>query len=226
MILSLPNHGSDWLCQILAKHGHGDALRYYHKEFFNPICNPKHAGVLEGAFGCELASGYQNIGVRSCEQEAELEAVYGESWASERYNFDKENFSVIKVPFFARHFQLAFLYRAVDNVFPPSRLRVWAWYDAIYMGLLSTGVVLDNEPRDLEERARVAHAACWGEMKHQAEALDAPILDYEKLCTAGSVDELAEHLGSGWIAEAVDVPAAAAEVFESARYRAKVPAGC
>jgi hypothetical protein len=86
-------------------------------------------------------------------------------------------------------------------------------------------VVQDNEQRDLEERARVAHAACWGEMRHQAEALGAPILDYEKLCTADSVDELAEHLGRGWIGEAVDVPAAAAEVFESARYRVKVPAG-
>ena len=224
MILSLPNHGSDWLCEILAKHGHGDVLRYYHKEFFNPICNPKHATVLEDAFGCELASCYHNIGVRSCEQEAEIASVYRLTWMAEHYNFDKENFSAMKVPFFARHFQLAFLYRAVDNVFPPSRLRVWAFYDAIYMGLLSTGVVQDNEQRDLKERARVAHAACWGEMRHQAEKLDAPILDYERLCTAGSVDEVAEHLGRGWIGEAVDVPAAAAEVFASARYRAKGPA--
>jgi hypothetical protein len=128
------------------------------------------------------------------------------------------------VSFFARHFQLAFLYRAVDNVFPPSRLRVWAFYDAIYMGLLSSGVIQESEQRDLEGRAIVAHAACWSEMRHQAEVLNSPILDYERLCTAGSVAEVADHLGSGWIAEAIDVKAAAAEVLESAQYRAKGPA--
>ena len=47
MILSLPNSGTDWLCRILAKHGRSDGLRYYDKEFFNPICNPKYATVLE-----------------------------------------------------------------------------------------------------------------------------------------------------------------------------------
>ena len=48
MMLSLPNSGTDWLCRILAKHGRGDALRYYDKEFFNPICNLKYAGGPRG----------------------------------------------------------------------------------------------------------------------------------------------------------------------------------
>jgi hypothetical protein len=225
MILSLPNHGTDWLCGILAKHGRGDALRYYHKEFFNPICNPKYAGVLEGAFGCELASCYRNIGIASRDQEAELEAAYNLSWQCEHYNFDKENFSAMKVPFFARHFQLAFLYRTIDNVFPPSRLRVWAFYDAIYTALAASGVVQDGEQLDLEGRALVAHAACWGEMRRQAELIGAPILEYEWLCKPESLDELLHHLSRGWMGEAIDVPAAAAEILESARYRVKGPAG-
>ena len=75
---------------------------------FNPICNLKYAGVLEGAFGCELASCFENIGVRSENQAHDLEAAYGASWEIEGNNFDKENFSALKVPFFAQHFDIVF----------------------------------------------------------------------------------------------------------------------
>ncbi len=161
MMLSLPNSGTDWLCRILAKHGRGDGLRYYDKEFFNPICNLKHATVLEGPFGCELASCFENIGVRSELQARDLEAAYQASWEMEGYNFDKENFSALKVPFFAQHFDIVFLYRPAYNVFPPSRLRVWAWYDAIYTAMVANGEIKADQ-LDLQERALAAHAACWG----------------------------------------------------------------
>ena len=223
MILSLPNSGTDWLCRILAQHGRGDGLRYYDKEFFNPICNLKYATVLEGPFGCELASCFENIGVRSELQARDLEAAYRASWEMEGYNFDKENFSALKVPFFAQHFDIVFLYRPADNVFPPSRLRVWAWYDAIYTAMVANGEI-EADQLDLQERALAAHKACWDIMRDAAKRFDAPILDYETLCKASTESAVAYHLNVGWIAEAVDVKAAAREVFASRFYKNKVPA--
>ena len=225
MMLSLPNSGTDWLCRILAKHGRGDGLRYYEKEFFNPICNPKYAGVLEGAFGCELPSCFENIGIWSDDQAAMIECAYQESSGAEAYNFDKENFSALKVPFFAQHFDIVFLYRPADNVFPPSRLRVWAWYDAIYTALTASGVIEESEPLDLEGRALAAHKACWDIIRDAAKRFGAPILDYETLCKASTESAVAYRLNVGWIAEAVDVKAAAAEVFASRQYKTKAPVG-
>ena len=223
MMLSLPNSGTDWLCRILAKHGRGDGLRYYDKEFFNPICNLKHATVLEGPFGCELASCFENIGVRSEYQARDLEAAYRATWEIEGYNFDKENFSALKVPFFAQHFDIVFLYRPADNVFPPSRLRVWAWYDAIYTAMVAKGVI-EADQLDLQGRALAAHKACWDIMRDAAKRFGAPILDYETLCKASTESAVAYHLNVGWIAEAVDVKAAAREIFASRFYKNKVPA--
>ena len=131
----------------------------------------------------------------------------------------------MKVRFFAEHFELAFLFRPADNVFPPSRLRVWAWYDAIYTALVAQGVIEEREHLDLQERALAAHAACWSEMRAAAADLGAPILDYETLCKASSASAVAYHLNVGWIAEAVDVKAAAAEVFASRQYKTKAPVG-
>jgi hypothetical protein len=223
MILSLPNSGTDWLCAILAKHGR--ELRYFEKEFFNPICNQHYAPILETAFGCELASSYRNIAWRGRDPKvAAMEDVYQATWAGEAFNFDKENFSAMKVEFFARHFRLAFLYRSAANVFPPSRLRVWAWYDAIYQALVDVGGILPANlgARTLAERAQVAHAACWTEMRYQAEILGVPIIDYEVLCTEDKQRVLSE-IGRGWIKDRVDVEAAADEIMATRQYTPKVP---
>jgi hypothetical protein len=61
-------------------------------------------------------------------------------------------------------------------------------------------------------------------MRHQAEALGAPILDYDILCQASTESAVRYHLNVGWIAEAVDVKAAAAEVFATRQYKVKVSA--
>jgi hypothetical protein len=114
LIVSLPNSGTDWLCPIIARHG---GLRYYHKEFFNPICNPKHGAILEWDFGCELASCYRNIGVPWDRQEQRLDAAYRATWATESYNFDKENFVLQKVAWFAKRFKIVMLHRAASSVF-------------------------------------------------------------------------------------------------------------
>lgn len=216
MILSLPNSGTDWLCPILAKHG---GLRYYEKEFFNPICNRQYGDLLEQAFGCELVSCYRNIGVRSDDQVDVLERVYRQTWARHDWNLDKENFSPFKVSFFARRFLIAFLYRSPENVFPPSRLRVWQWYDAIYHGLVDNGLVARNHG-GLRARAAAAHWVCWNEMRTWARMTGAPFLDYELLCT-GDETAVREHLDQGWLRGVLAIDSTTQEVLATRRYRPK-----
>lgn len=220
MILSLPNSGTDWLCPILAKHGH---LRYYEKEYFNPICNLEYGDVLAAEFGCEMVSSYRNIGVRSSAQAGQLETVYSNTWARQSvWNFDKEIFSAFKVPFFNEHFRLVFLHRAFDSIFPPSRARVWSWYDAIWNGLADRDHVADIR-LTLALRAREAHRVCWEEMNARAEELSAPVLDYDLLCTA-DYEAVRHHLGRGWIGDVVDVSAAAQEILTTRVHRIKTAA--
>lgn len=217
MILSLPNHGTDWLCGELLRHGEG--LKYYEKEFFNPICNPKYADVLATGFGCELVTCYKKIALSAHEGEAYmdlLDEIYQETWANESYNFDKENFSAMKVDFFARHFDIVFLHRSSENVFPPSRLRVWAWYDAIYASIF--GVDADCP---LSKRARLAWCYCWETMKQKAAEYDFPILDYDKICTANTMGAVIDELNQGWIGENVDVTTAAASIMQTRHYENK-----
>ena len=217
MILSLPNSGTDWLCPILATHGH---LRYYEKEYFNPICNLEHGELLSQAFGCEMVSSHRNIGERP---NADEETIYRYTWALQNdWNFDKENFSAFKVPFFNEHFRLVFLHRAFDSIFPPSRLRVWSWYDAIWNGLVERDRLADL-PLPLALRVAEAHRECWKEMRAQADVIGAPVLDYDLLCTA-DYEAVREHLDRGWIGDVVDVSAAAQEILTTRRHRIKTAA--
>jgi hypothetical protein len=127
--------------------------------------------------------------------------------------------AMAKVGFFALRFEVVFLHRAVESVFPPSRLRVWAWYDAIYAALVESEI-LPRVALPLAERAHVAHEACWREMYGQAEAIGLPVLDYDYLCTAGP-EAIAEHVSRGWIGRVVDVPAVVAEIIATRRWTNK-----
>ena len=216
LILSLPNSGTDWLCPILARQG---GLRYYQKEFFNPICNPVHGTRLEAAFGCELASCYANIGLPWDRQVETLESLYRTTWAAEPYNFDKENFSPLKVAWFARHFRIVMLHRAASSVFPPSRLRVLAWYDAIYNAMADHGHLV-RQAVDLTARAKRAHEVSWVLMRQAAACLDIPVLDYDELCTADR-DRVRQSLAVGWIADVVNIAGAAADILATRRHTVK-----
>lgn len=217
MILSLPNSGTDWLCRILAKHGKD--LRYYEKEFFNPLCNWKHCLVMELAFGCEMVSCHRNIGLCAEEQADQLEAIYQNTWCQYDWNFDKENFAAFKVDFFAKHFEIVILHRSAGSMFPPSRARVWNWYDAIWNGLVAHGHLIGHSMA-LECRAHDAHRVCSWELVRWADRLGAPVLDYDVLCTA-PVGLVQDHLDRGWIGRAVDVQAAAAEMVAGRRQSVK-----
>jgi len=163
---------------------------------------------------------FQNIGITAHQQMNGLERVYQKTWLTEEYNFDKENFSALKVDFFVRHFHVAFVYRSFENVLPPSRLRVWAWYDAIYTAIYGK---TDLTPRALAERAKMAWQFCWDEMQYKATQYDLPVIDYDLLCTAPSEQKVIDHLARGWIGANVDVPAAVAEIMRTRRYETKTP---
>jgi hypothetical protein len=216
LIVSLPSHGTDWLSPILARHG---GLRYYDKEYFNPICNRQHGARLESAFGCELVSCYRNIGVPWDRQIETLESLYRETWERDAFDMTKEIYSAAKVGWFARHFQVVMLYREAASVFPPSRLRVYAWYDAIYNALAEGGHIT-HRGWDLAERAAIAHQASWAMLREAASQYGIPILDYDQLCTAPP-DRIPEMLSVGWIAKAVNVQQAAAEVLATRRHIVK-----
>lgn len=215
MILSTPNCGTDWLCKILASHGRG--LSYYNKEFFNPICNERYGEVLASAFGCELASCYRKIAQKVSADE--LDRVYDATWLQQTCNFDKENFAAWRVEFFAERFDLAFLQRPVVGVFPPSRLRVWAWYDAIWQSAVQA-CRLHGFPFSLRDRARQAYWAAWCELSSWAERLNAPVIQYDVLCR-GDRQAVLGQINRGWIAATVDVGAAVDEIIATRRWTDK-----
>ncbi len=217
MVLSLPNSGTDWLCPILAKHS-GGRLRYFDKEYFNPITNWKHTDVLALAFGCELVTCYKNIAASW--SGPQLDAIYRATWERSGCNFDKEVFSPFRVDWFAERFDVVIMQRPTDEVFPPSRARVWSWYDAVYHSLAEAGHVLSSARPALEERARLAHKVCQSHMLHEATRLQLPVLSYRTL-GIGTKQEVIEHLDHGWIGRLVDVPAAAAEIVATRRYVTK-----
>ena len=107
------------------------------------------------------------------------------------------------------------LLRAASSVFPPSRLRVLAWYDAIYNALADHGHLV-RQAADLTARAKRAHEVSWVLMRQAAACLDIPILDYDELCTADR-DRVQQSLAVGWIADVVNIAGAAADIVATRR---------
>ena len=193
MLLSLPNSGSDWLMGIIAKQ---PDMKYYHKEFFNPICNATYRATLETVFGCELIGSYRNIAIPSSEQSFGLESAYRATWNAAEFNLNKEVYSPCKLPFFNQHFRCAILQRQTESLFPPSRLRVLAWYDAIWHSLLARNQVYGYP--SLEHRAKQAHEITANALFSDAFNEDVPVISYDLLMTA-SIAEVQKHLDCGWI---------------------------
>jgi hypothetical protein len=173
MMVSLPNSGSTWLAEMIAKHVPG--LRYYDKEFFNPVCNLKYADKLSEFFGSELVECFRNI---VSEDATGIDRVIEATWGNEEYTFDKECQSALKLPVFMRHFRCFVLLR--DNPFPPSRARVWSFYEHAYWALHESDYAIEEEVT-LVGRARAAHAWLRARLLHDAMRLEVPVLHYEAL---------------------------------------------
>jgi hypothetical protein len=207
--LTLPNSGSDWICRILAKHSDED---YYDKEFFNPITNLKHARSLELKFGCELVTCHRNI-AREC-LDVHLDAIKSLTWDANGYTFTKEVYGTFKAEWFARRFNCFVLLRDERSVFPPRRLRVYGWYDAIWNSLVANSRA-NGLALDIEERCRRSFRVCRQQLIRIHTSRGLPRLDYRDLCKLDA-PAIAEQLAYLPL-RGLDAHAAAAEIVATRR---------
>ena len=127
-ILSMPNCGSDWFSECYAKVYN----KSYFREYFNPVTNKKFEREISQAFGSEQVRNYKKIAhfdMQSCM------SVMSSTWDTESYDMTKENYSAFKVEFFYQKFNCICLLRDLENSFPPGRLEVHNWYDAILLSM-------------------------------------------------------------------------------------------
>ena len=174
LMLTMPNSGSTWLAKIIADYLPG--CRYYEKEFFNPVCNMKHEIVLRRNFGSELVSCFQNI---ASPGDAHIDHDIRATWGVERYNFTKECQSAFKLEAFLRHFRVFVFLRSEDESFPPTRARVWSFYEHAWYSLQLHGHALNAETT--VDRAREAHRVIYAHLFADARRRAVPIIHYRDL---------------------------------------------
>lgn len=176
LMQSLPNSGSTWFADILARHLPG--CRYY-MELFNPLRTPACEEILMRRFGCELAGAYVNIAAGDdALLDADIRSVL--EWSG--CTFTKEVFSPFKSRAFARHFRVFVFLRTPEDSFPPARLRVWSFYEHAWHALASAGVAVGATT--VRERALEAHAVMSRRLVEDAEALRVPVLWWHELMGA------------------------------------------
>jgi hypothetical protein len=177
LLLGTPNSGTDWLAGCIAR---VTGWRYFQKEFFNPLTNAACAETLLTEFGCELVTGLGNLATCYTQQ---IDAVIEKTWPRDFYDFNKEVWSFAKLPALVAHFDCLVLTRSTSSLFPPSRLRVWQWYDAIWNSLHAAGRIELNATTPIA-RAREAHAAANDILLRDAAALRVPQLSYDHLISS------------------------------------------
>jgi hypothetical protein len=173
LMQSLPNSGSTWLADMLAKHL-PDCR--YSMEFFNPARNERYETTLSRQFGSELIASYRNIASAGNEF---ISDDIRNTWGRERFTFTKEVFSPYKLGAFNAHFQCFVLLRSAAESFPPSRPRVWAFYEAGWWSLREAGITVTGAT--MRERALSAHAVMSARIREDAAMLNVPIIDYQDL---------------------------------------------
>lgn len=174
LMLTLPNMGSTWFAALLAKHLPG--CNYYDKEFFNPVCNLKHADRLQRGFGSELVSCYRNI---ATEGDCRLPMDIAATWGKEDYTFTKETFSVMKVWAFAQRFNCFVFLRSEENSFPPSRARVWSFYEHAWHAFYERGMPLKE--KTIDGRMHEIYRHMRDTLIVQAANLELPVIWWEDL---------------------------------------------
>ncbi|MBZ0120874.1 MAG: hypothetical protein K8H88_28020 [Sandaracinaceae bacterium] len=172
LLLSLPNSGSTWTAELMAKRIPG----HYAMEYFNPLRNPERGEILKRNFGCELIECYRNIVTTGDEH---VHADIERTWDRDGYTFTKEVFSPAKLPIFVQHFErVVVLLRRTEGVFPPSRLRIWAFYEHAWHALREAGHMVRAETD--RDRAYEAHQRLSAMLRRDARALGVPVVDYEE----------------------------------------------
>lgn len=223
LILGMSDSGTNWTARAIQESAKVD-LRYF-REFFNPICNLKHAKALSETFGCEVPMTIPNI-ARPAETQPRLSEVYGRTWMTETYNCTKENYSVWKVPFLATYFDIVAVYREPSSLWPPARYRVVTWYNAVYESIRLNFREYDTEFQEeilrlgdgltIAERAEAGHALAIVMLHRQAKRWRFPIISYGTLMTATET-ALIEFAETSVLSEYVDPQRWAKAVVSSRR---------
>lgn len=172
IVLSLPNSGTTWFCGLLAKHS---GLKYS-DEYFNPVLNHLREVELRKVFGSELACCYRNIATGSS---SEVESIISATWPRDGYELTKDNYSPFKLESFQRFFRCVILLRHTAGVFPPSRIRVWSFYEHAWQALKDAGH--DLHEVSLRARAMEAHVIMARQMRADSARLGIPVVYYEDL---------------------------------------------
>lgn len=166
MMLSLPNSGSTWLAGCIAETV--PDCRYA-EEFFHPMRNERHELVLRAVFGCELVSCYRNIVMPGGED------VIRNAWIGAGFNFTKDVFSPFKLEAFLNAgFDCFVLLRAAEYSFPPTRLRVWSFYEHAWWALRDAGYPMNAFT--MRGRAIEAHGIMQAALLQDARRLGVPVL--------------------------------------------------
>lgn len=188
LIISVPNSGTTWLGAILGKY-----LGPYHDEYFNPILNQPHESKLGLCFGSELVAYYRNIASGSSDV---VDEVIQATWFAEPepLGFTKEVFSPFKLASFAKRFRCVVLHRPAfgdDGVFPPSRARVWSFYEHAWWALKESGQH-QLQATTIKHRAHEAHEIMIDALLGDAAELRVPVLTRRMLFAPA--EELAQTL--------------------------------
>lgn len=199
-VLSLPSSGSTWFAKQLIESTGLIAPPDDNYEFFQPMRNLCHYSQLSRCFGLETPSLYRNIARRDNHQ---FDEVYRYTWANMDYTFCKEVWSFAKLADFEKHFRCVVLTRSAEETFPPNRLRVFGWYDAIWRSYIEVRgfepTAMHGQPSPLDI-AREAHRWATGDMLESAAAFQVPIIKYHTL-TSGTYHEVLREVEQGWLKE-------------------------
>lgn len=190
MMMTLPSSGSTWLADVIVREL-GLVAHQKSAEFFQPLTNLGLYEPLSRCFGSENPSCMSNITTMPKKDEFEYAVA---QFHKHGYTFCKEVFQFYHTPMFVNHFRVFFLYRSAEDTFPPRRLRVLSWYDAIATSIESN---IGNRfsKTNLLARSIEAHEWCWGYLiKGYAEAYGLPILDYHVISNGGD-DAVRMELG-------------------------------
>ncbi len=180
LMLSLPSSGTKWVANQIAML---DRISYYGREFFNPIVNAEEFVWMKEHFGCELPMCMWNM-VRPLPRS--IVKYSAERFAEFGFNFAKENFHFFHAEQLKEEFDIFFYKRSAENTFPPTRLRVYAWYDAMAT-VVDTHLDTDITKSSLYERAVETHSVWWLYGERIAKKNGFPIIYFEELMSNHSV---------------------------------------
>lgn len=212
MLMGIPSSGTDWMAHILQSSHPFLTSDKVAKEYFNPICNPRHWDQLRKSFGCELIDTYRNIADRLSDREKlqQAEQVYMNTWVSDgQLNFSKETFCPFQVQFFADRFTMIGMVRDACHTFPPARLRVLNWYNTIWQSLAyhqrtdawavdsMIATMVDrghaHARKSLLHRAVIAHAICRAVVIRDLAACGVTFINWREVMVYDG-DELMDYL--------------------------------